>query len=78
MREQERRPATFETLPISTVIGKDSLARRAPDAGALDRRLILLGSCIDSVSQADPVSMTQLMKGLDEFLERDQDRAWRS
>ena len=56
-------------------MGKDSLARRAPDAGALDRRLILLGSCIDSVSQADPVSMTQLMKGLDEFLERDQDRA---
>ena len=53
---------------------KDSLARRAPDAGALDRRLILLGFCIDSVSQADPVSMTKLMKGLDEFLERDQDR----
>ena len=30
---------------------------------------------LDSVSQADPVSMTRLMKGLDEFLERDQDRA---
>ena len=42
---------------------------------ALDRRLILIGSYIDSVSQADPVSMARLMKGLDEFLERDQDRA---
>ena len=29
---------------------------------------------IDSVSQADPVSMTRLRKGLDAFLERDQDR----
>ena len=56
-------------------MGKDSLARRTPDAGALDRRLILIGSYIDSVSQADPVSMARLMKGLDEFLERDQDRA---
>ena len=37
--------------------------------------MILIGSYIDSVSQADPVSMTRLMKGLDEFLEHDQDRA---
>ena len=29
----------------------------------------------DSVSQADPEAMTRLMKGLDKFLERDQDRA---
>ena len=34
-----------------------------------------MGSYVDSVSQADPVSMTRLMNGLDEFLERDQDRA---
>ena len=39
------------------------------------RRLILIGSYVDSASQADPASMTRLMKGLDEFLERDQDRA---
>ena len=39
------------------------------------RRLILIGSYVDSVSQADQVSMTKLMKGLDEFLERDQDLA---
>ena len=30
---------------------------------------------IDSVSQADPVSITRLRKGLDGFLERDQDLA---
>ena len=64
-----------ERATIIPVMVKDSLARRAPDVGALDRHLILLGCCIDGVSQADPVSMTQLMKGLDEFLERDQDRA---
>ena len=29
----------------------------------------------DSLSQADPVSMRRLVKGLDEFLQRDQDRA---
>ena len=34
-----------------------------------------MGSYVDSVSQADPASMTRLMHGLDEFLERDQDRA---
>ena len=37
--------------------------------------MILIGSYVDSVSQADPETMTRLMKGLDEFLERDQDRA---
>ena len=39
------------------------------------RRLILIGSYIDSVSQADPASMPRLMKGREEILERDQDRA---
>ena len=34
-----------------------------------------MGSYVDSVSQADPASMTRLMNGLDEFLECDQDRA---
>ena len=47
----------------------------AADRKRRTRRLILIGSYIDSVSQADPVSMTRLMKGLDAFLERDQDRA---
>ena len=38
------------------------------------RRLILLGSYIDSVSQTDPASMTRLRTGLNAFLVRDQDR----
>ena len=54
---------------------KDSLARRAPDAGALDRRLILLGSYIEHTMQADPASQDRLRKSLDGFLERNQDRA---
>ena len=37
------------------------------------RRLIPIGSYVDSVSQTDPASMTRLIKSLDEFLERDQD-----
>ena len=56
-------------------MGKDSLARRAPDAGALDRRLILLGSYIEHTMQADPASQDRLRKSLDGFLERNQDRA---
>ena len=39
------------------------------------RRLILIGSYVESVGQTDTVSRKRLMKGLDEFLERDQDRA---
>ena len=34
----------------------DSLARRAPAGGALDRRLILLGSYIEHTMQTDPAS----------------------
>ena len=39
------------------------------------RRLILLGSYLDDIIQNDPVSMKRVRKGLDEFLERDRDRA---
>ena len=38
------------------------------------RRLILIGSYVESVGQTDPVYRKRLMKGLDEFLEREQDR----
>ena len=38
------------------------------------RRLILIGSYIDHVTQTDPHSLERLMKGLDDFLERDRDR----
>ena len=55
--------------------GADCHVRRFPVVSATNRRLTLIGSCIDSVSQADPEAMTWLTKGLDKFLERDQDRA---
>ena len=54
-------------------MGNDSLARRAPDGGALDRRLILLGSYIEHTMQTDPASKDRLRKSLDGFLERNQD-----
>ena len=38
------------------------------------RRLILMGSYLEHVTQDDPVSMARFRKGLDEFLERDRDR----
>ena len=38
------------------------------------RRLILMGSYLEHVTQADPHSLDRLMKGLDGFLERDRDR----
>ena len=38
------------------------------------RRLILLGSYLEHVTQTDPHSLDRLMKGLDGFLERDRDR----
>ena len=38
------------------------------------RRLILIGSYMEHVTQADPDQRDWLMKGLDGFLERPQDR----
>ena len=38
------------------------------------RRLILMGSYLEHVTQDDPDQRDNLMKGLDGFLERDRDR----
>ena len=38
------------------------------------RRLILIGSYMEHVTQTDPDRKDRLMKGLDGFLERDRDR----
>ena len=38
------------------------------------RRLILIGSYMEHVTQTDPDQRDSLMKGLDGFLERDRDR----
>ena len=71
LQEAQRRQRHTLTRQISRAQARLSAA----DRKRRTRRLILIGSYIDRVSQADPASMTRLMKGLDEFLERDQDRA---
>ena len=71
LQEAQRRQRTTLTRQIRRAQARLSTA----DRKRRTRRLILIGSYVDSVSQADPASMTRLIKGLDEFLERDQDRA---
>ena len=71
LQEAQRR----QRHTLNSQIRRAQARLSAADRKRRTRRLILIGSYIDRVSQADPVSMTRLMKGLDEFLERDQDRA---
>ena len=71
LQEAQRRQRDTLTRQIRRAQARVSAA----DRKRRTRRLILIGSYIDSVSQADPEAMTRLRKGLDEFLERDQDRA---
>ena len=71
LQEAQRRQRNTLTRQIRRAQARVSAA----DRKRRTRRLILIGSYIDSASQAEPVSMKRLMKGLDEFLERDQDRA---
>ena len=71
LQEAQHRQRTTLTRQIRRAQARLSAA----DRKRRTRRLILIGSYIDSVSQADPAAMTRLRKGLDAFLERDQDRA---
>ena len=71
LQEAQRRQRHTLTRQIRRAQARLSSA----DRKRRTRRLILIGSYVDSVSQADPAAMTRLMKGLDAFLERDQDRA---
>ena len=73
--KRSRRPNDTSRNTLTRQIRRAQARVSAADRKRRTRRLILIGSYIDSVSRADPVSMTRLMKGLDEFLERDQDRA---
>ena len=70
LQEAQRRQRHTLTRQIRRAQARLSSA----DRKRRTRRLILLGSYVDSVSQADPEAMTRLMTGLEEFLERDQDR----
>ena len=71
LQEAQRRQRDTLTSQIHRAQARVSSA----DRKRRTRRLILIGSYVDSVSQADPEAMTRLMKGLDKFLERDQDRS---
>ena len=71
LQEAQRRQRATLTRQIRRAQARLSAA----DRKRRTRRLILIGSYIEYTTQADPVSMTRLRKGLDEFLERDQDRA---
>ena len=46
----------------------------ADDRKRRTRRLILIGSYMEHVTQTDPDRKARLMKGLDSFLERERDR----
>ena len=50
-------------------------ARGTSVPAARTHRLVLLGSYLDHCMQTDTESKPRVMKGLDEFLTRDQDRA---
>ena len=71
LQEAQRRQRDTLTRQIRRAQARLSAAARKRRT----RRLILIGSYVDRVSQADPEAMTRLRKGLDEFLDRDQDRA---
>ena len=72
LQEAQRRQRQTLTRQIRRAKARLSAA----DRKRRTRRLILIGSYIDRVSQADPeCPCRRLIKGLDEFLERDQDRA---
>ena len=74
-KQRSRRPNAASATTLTRQIRRAQARLSAADRKRRTRRLILIGSYVDSVSQADPVSMTRLRKGLDEFLERDRDRA---
>ena len=71
LQEAQRRQRHTLTSQIRRAQARLSTA----DRKRRTRRLILIGSYIEHTTQADPEAMTRLIKGLDEFLERDQDLA---
>ena len=71
LQEAQRRQRTTLTRQIRRAQARLSTA----DRKRRTRRLILLGSYLDHCMETDQTSKTRAMKGLDEFLERDQDRA---
>ena len=71
LKEAQRRQRTTLTRQIRRAQARLSAA----DRKRRTRRLILIGSYIEHTTQTDQVEQDRLRKGLDEFLDRDQDRA---
>ena len=73
LQEAQRRQRT----PLTRQIRRAQARLSAADRKRRTRRLILIGSYIEHTSRrpTPPVEQDRLMKGLDGFLERDQDRA---
>ena len=71
LQEAQRRQRDTLTRQIRRAQASLSAAARKRRT----RRLILIGSYVEHTTQADPTAHTRLMTGIDEFLERDQDRA---
>ena len=71
LQEAQHRQRTTLTRQIRRAQARLSTA----DRKRRTRRLILIGSYIEHTTQADQAEQDRLRKGLDEFLDRDQDRA---
>ena len=71
LQEAQRRQRHTLTRQIRRAQARLSAA----DRKRRTRRLILIGSYIDHCMETDQTAKARTMKGLDEFLERDQDRA---
>ena len=74
-KKRSRRPNAASATTLTRQIRRAQARLSSADRKRRTRRLILIGSYIEHTTQADQASMTRLMKGLDAFLERDQDRA---
>ncbi len=79
LQEAQRRQRTTLTRQIRRAqarqIRRAQARLSAADRKRRTRRFILLGSYIEHTTQDDPTKKDRLIKGLDGFLERDQDRA---
>ena len=71
LQEAQRRQRHTLTRQIRRAQARLSSA----DRKRRTHRLVLLGTYLDHRMETDPISKTRAMKGLDEFMERDRDRA---
>ena len=74
-----RQAAPVDLLPMARPLKRQILRAQSRVSSAerkrRTRRLILMGSYLEHLTSDDPARLDRLMKGLDGFLERPQDRA---